>query len=244
MSTTAEIREALEWMQHLWCCEDEGMASGQPTAMDYQKARDLVDHALAILADTEGQQEPVAWMSPNGVCISAKVRDLGMNEHGKELYSTPLYTHPSPTAADAMDSPVTYAMSRDYDKLYDRLCAGGEALGYVNSTMFPGVREPMRVKRLGEYDIMIGVRGMQFGGVGSYDEAKYQTERNAFIAECTRLSLEWLAPVDVQEVIRAGDAMMQRIKDCAFGRSMHVGDVIDVAHPVNQWTTATKPFRP
>lgn len=45
----SKIKQALEAVQHIFLCEDEGMASGQPTKEDYLQARELVAAALAEL---------------------------------------------------------------------------------------------------------------------------------------------------------------------------------------------------
>lgn len=44
-----EAAGALEAVQHIFLCEDEGMASGQPTKEDYLQARELVAAALALV---------------------------------------------------------------------------------------------------------------------------------------------------------------------------------------------------
>lgn len=51
-----------------------------------------IEDALVELSKEEERPEPVAWMSDNGTIVSAKMRELGMNDHGKEIHHIPLYT--------------------------------------------------------------------------------------------------------------------------------------------------------
>jgi hypothetical protein len=64
MTPIEQAKAALEFIQHLHSCEDEGMASGQPSKEDYLKAREITDDALSALSTIEGSGEPVAVM-PN-----------------------------------------------------------------------------------------------------------------------------------------------------------------------------------
>ena len=63
MTPIEQAKAALEFIQHLHSCEDEGMASGQPSKEDYLKAREITDDALSALSTIEGR-EPVAWHKP------------------------------------------------------------------------------------------------------------------------------------------------------------------------------------
>ena len=63
MTPTEQAKAALEFIQHLHSCEDEGMASGQPSKEDCLKAREITDEALSALSTIEGR-EPVAWHKP------------------------------------------------------------------------------------------------------------------------------------------------------------------------------------
>ncbi len=60
MTPIEQAKAALEFIQHLHSCEDEGMASGQPSKEDYLKAREITDDALSALSTIEGSAEPVA----------------------------------------------------------------------------------------------------------------------------------------------------------------------------------------
>ena len=66
MKQIEQAKAALKFIQHLHTCEDEGMASGQPSKEDYLKAREITDEAisaLSALSTIEGR-EPVAWHKP------------------------------------------------------------------------------------------------------------------------------------------------------------------------------------
>jgi len=60
MTPIEQAKAALGFIQHLHSCEDEGMASGQPSKEDYLKAREITDDALSALSTIEGSGEPVA----------------------------------------------------------------------------------------------------------------------------------------------------------------------------------------
>ena len=59
MTPIEQAKAALGFIQHLHSCEDEGMASGQPSKEDYLKAREITDDALSALSTIEGSAEPV-----------------------------------------------------------------------------------------------------------------------------------------------------------------------------------------
>lgn len=68
-----KIRKALEAVNHIFMCEDEGMASGQPTKDEYIEARELVAAALAELE----AQKPVV---------------TGQKSENREMLPTPYET--------------------------------------------------------------------------------------------------------------------------------------------------------
>lgn len=85
-------------------------------------------------------------------------------------------------------------MSRDYDKLYDIVCAGGRALGFVDMNFReggPAYRDAVSVRRFNDGMINIGVRGFGYGHVDKHDILTNGGERAAFNEECMRLNLEW-----------------------------------------------------
>jgi hypothetical protein len=50
MTPIEQAKAALKFIQHLHACEDEGMASGQPSKEDYLKAHEITDDARAFLS--------------------------------------------------------------------------------------------------------------------------------------------------------------------------------------------------
>ena len=100
MSTTAEIREALEY-----ALRDMEFAAQAPAY--WQRACDRMKQALALLADMEREEGPVAWLNEYmGLTMNDRSKRTHDSEGTKHGYTIPLYRHPSPTTADAMDSTV------------------------------------------------------------------------------------------------------------------------------------------
>ncbi len=96
-------------------------------------------------------------------------------------------------AIDLSKQPPVYAMSRDYEALYDHLVKAGEALGFVDEKTFETFQNRRRVPvELIRLDNENGLRlcwlinGMPWKG--------YSESPDAFKAECARINLEWLAP--------------------------------------------------
>ena len=80
----------------------------------------------------------------------------------------------------------TYQLSKDYEALYDHLCAGGEALGMRYSLKTGEAKEcPLRLS--------VATDGSFIFQQG-WDAIPLQYSKSQFIAECQRLSLEWLPP--------------------------------------------------
>lgn len=79
---------------------------------------------------------------------------------------------------------ITY-MSKDYEKLYDLICADGEALGLAqsNDTMLQG-RQPIHIYHRGS-SLMFTMRGFEVWSISD-------TLKDLFITECARLNLEWI----------------------------------------------------
>lgn len=90
------------------------------------------------------------------------------------------------------------AMDRDYDALYAHIRKGPEhvALGLVDhervSPENPPLRDVVRVRRWKEYDITIGVRGLEYGAVRDSIENDPKTEKERFVEECQRLRLAFM----------------------------------------------------
>lgn len=87
-----------------------------------------------------------------------------------------------------------YVMSRDYDLLYKMLCGGMEVPCYVDYERGINlIRDFCRARRLKPYYIIIGVRGIQYGGIDSYQDSE-GPELNLLTSECKRMNLEFILP--------------------------------------------------
>ena len=108
----------------------------------------------------------------------------------------------------ATPSPV-YVMSKDYDALYELLCKGGEALGTRTSNKTGTKKIAPVLLRLcpdGGFDFQQG-----------WDDTGKQYTKSQYIAECTRLNLEWIAlslATPSGAVVEAGNRLREEIR-CA-----------------------------
>ena len=97
----AEIREELSSIRKRVHCPYPAMR---------MEVEQHIDRALALLADMEREGEVVAWASKDQLEKLDFVGDMMVSSEKDETFSVPydipLYTHPSPTTADAKDSPV------------------------------------------------------------------------------------------------------------------------------------------
>lgn len=126
---------------------------------------------------------------------------------------------------------MTYTMSRDYEKLYDIAKSGEYVLGWM---VFPTHKVSALIKW---FDPV-----MHVGHTAMHDD------KELFIAECTRLNLEWLAPVDLAGVIAAGDEMHDRLQETRIkvvnGTECYDdGQIMLDSEAQEAWTTATEQFR-
>lgn len=83
----------------------------------------------------------------------------------------------------------------DYDALFEHICKSEKhtALGLVDyEPREKPLRDVVRVRRWEAWDIVVGVRGMQYGGVASYDRKKGGTEREKFVEDCKRMNLAFV----------------------------------------------------
>ena len=90
--------------------------------------------------------------------------------------------------------PAQTMMSTDYEALYELLCKGGEALGWVWPKGKDAYRESAWMR-------MSDKRWMQIHYVdeqGLSDAWESDEGKDVFITECTRLKLEWVAPLPSQ----------------------------------------------
>lgn len=84
-----------------------------------------------------------------------------------------------------------YKTSKDYQKLYEMVKGGFEAVGWVDHKWSDEtiVRDIAKVRVRG-LEIPFSVRGHQYGGVEGWDKDK----ESRFLSECQRLNLEWIEP--------------------------------------------------
>ncbi len=112
---------------------------------------------------------------------------------------------------------MTYTMSKNYDALYDLLCGGGEALGKTHHD---------NGKVVGS--VFLAIDTVPCG-------------RENLIAWCTRLSLEWLAPADIAEIIEKGDQAIRMWHEELKADGWDSSTSLDLAS--GDWTTATAKHR-
>ena len=89
-----------------------------------------------------------------------------------------------------------YNLSRDYRALFELLCAGNVALGFVNAPDWCGKnaqKDPCKISRTAPFDIFIGVRGTGYGSVYPYQKDEGD-EEFLFAASCKYNDLEWVTP--------------------------------------------------
>lgn len=78
-----------------------------------------------------------------------------------------------------------YNLSRDYDKLYELVCKGIIAAGFVD---YQECRDICQIRKTKFNSINFGVRGH------SYSEIDLDDGKDRFMKPCERLDLEWIAP--------------------------------------------------
>ena len=83
-----------------------------------------------------------------------------------------------------------YTLSKDYGKLFDYLCAGNVAVGWVDCS---NVRDVVKIQRRKAFDVYIGVRGVCYTDLGAHDQEKGE-ERDVFAMRCAAVGLEWIEP--------------------------------------------------
>lgn len=92
-----------------------------------------------------------------------------------------------------METP--YNLSKDYSRLFELICNDVKVPCYVDYRFSnddkKSSRDICQCKRWNEYDIKIGARGIQYGGVDVWCKDR-GTERDLFVQECERMNLEWI----------------------------------------------------
>lgn len=93
-----------------------------------------------------------------------------------------------------------YALSKDYEKLYDLICGGARVAAYVDNRYGSEgdeveFRDLCNVERRGEWQISFYVRGCGYGHVTRINSIDgKRTEKEAFILACKSLSVEFIPP--------------------------------------------------
>ena len=88
---------------------------------------------------------------------------------------------------------VSSATSRDYNRLFDKISKGEIVPCFVDYEWRDGTppfRDIAKVQRRKENSIMVGARGIQYGGVDDF-ALDGRTELKAFTDECERMNLEY-----------------------------------------------------
>lgn len=88
---------------------------------------------------------------------------------------------------------VSSATSRDYNRLFDKISKGEIVPCFVDYDCRDGTppfRDIAKVQRRKENSIMVGARGIQYGGVDDF-ALDGRTELKAFTDECERMNLEY-----------------------------------------------------
>ena len=135
MTPIEQAKAALEFIQHLHSCEDEGMASGQPSRDDYLKARDLTDSALSSLSTIEGSAEPeyVGWYCAHcerGVDGSEVTYHEQHEVCGRVVSNDRPPKRPSLSVDEAME-----AMALHYFEYHQ------QAIGHAGNPLYDSLRE-------------------------------------------------------------------------------------------------------
>ncbi len=93
---------------------------------------------------------------------------------------------------------MTYNLSEDYDQLYELLCQGFTAVGFVDYSLYGNnvntSRDVVKIHRYASFDIRVSARGIQYGGVDLYWKAIVSDEKPIFIRECRRMNLKFIQP--------------------------------------------------
>lgn len=90
----------------------------------------------------------------------------------------------------------SYELSKDYEKLYDMVCAGHRIIGFADYEFGGGeiVKDVCSVKK-DEYNTQISSKGVCYGHAGDYAIGRHAgSEKNAFIAMCKNCNFEYIQP--------------------------------------------------
>jgi hypothetical protein len=91
-----------------------------------------------------------------------------------------------------------YNLSEDYEKLFDIICDGNVAAGFVDYRFndddkeTPAFRDVCQIRRDGDWKISVHARGIVYGSVYPFDQEYGRTEKELFIKMCQSMSLGWI----------------------------------------------------
>jgi hypothetical protein len=87
-----------------------------------------------------------------------------------------------------------YKTSQDYEQLYSLVASGACVAAFVEYKMRPTdfvCKDICKVERVAGGNILMYVRGMQYGGVYTFD-VEDKSEIEIFKLECQSLNLSWI----------------------------------------------------
>lgn len=90
-----------------------------------------------------------------------------------------------------------YQLSTDFERLFDLLVEGREAVGFVDCDMGTGKvwRDVCTIRRIEEYRIIASCRGITYLSVDPWlKEDSALSEREIFCGMCKAANLEWVEP--------------------------------------------------
>lgn len=149
---------------------------------------DFGDALRDYLARSVGlKRQGEAVQKDGGLVVTREMFEHDDGAPASQSLAVPLSAVSIPSVGDAAAIGGA-TLSRDYDHLYQHLCDGGEALGIRTSNKTGAEKRAPILLRLcadGEFDFQQG-----------WEQTGKQYSKSQFIAECTRLSLEWVAPAN------------------------------------------------
>ncbi len=90
-----------------------------------------------------------------------------------------------------------YHLSIDYNRLFDLLLEGKQAVGFVDYDNDGSrvLRDVVHIRRFEEFRITLAVRGMIYTSVDPWHrENREVSERDQFVGICSKANLEWIEP--------------------------------------------------
>lgn len=89
-----------------------------------------------------------------------------------------------------------YILSKDWERLYELLCAGYTIAAFVDFQYPDGcvVQHICTIRRESPFQIFIHGYGIDYGSVRPFDEGQFDTELAALSRSCTHAHLQWIVP--------------------------------------------------